>query len=152
AALRIPAALASRPLSGGDKTLHRLALAFLAEQTAGSVADGAPTPTAHHVRAAPRQLLGTAPAEIGAVASLLSMHPRTLQRRLAAEGTGFACLLDEVRRKQAGHYLTITDMPLAQVASLLGLADQATLSRCARRWWGQTPTAVRRAGPGAPPS
>src|SRR5690606_17964155 len=41
AALRIPAALASRPLSGGDKTLHRLALAFLAEQTAGSVADGA---------------------------------------------------------------------------------------------------------------
>ncbi|WP_280506093.1 AraC family transcriptional regulator, partial [Nocardia farcinica] len=139
AALRIPAALADRPLSGGDETLHRLALAFLAEQTAGGAEDGAPGPTARRVKAALRQLLGTAPAEIGAVAGLLTVHPRTLQRRLAAEGTGFATLLDEVRRRQAAHYLTTTDMPLAQVASLLGLADQATLTRCARRWWQQTP-------------
>ncbi|WP_067863639.1 AraC family transcriptional regulator [Nocardia shimofusensis] len=152
AALRVPAALASRPLSGGDETLHRLALAFLAEQTATGGEDGAPTPTAQQVRTALRQLLGTAPAEIGSVARLLSMHPRTLQRRLADEATGFAAILDDVRRRQARHYLTTTDMPLAQVTSLLGLADQATLTRCARRWWGRTPTAVRRAGPGAPPS
>lgn len=153
AALRIPAALATRPLSGSDEILHRLALAFLAEQTSATAGeDGAPTPIAQQVRAALRQLLGTTPAQIGMVAGLLSMHPRTMQRRLAEEGTGFAAILDEVRRRQARHYLTTTGMPLGQVASLLGLADQATLTRCARRWWGRTPTAVRRAGPGAPPS
>ncbi|SLJ82338.1 DNA-binding domain-containing protein [Mycobacteroides abscessus subsp. abscessus] len=55
-----------------------------------------------------------------------------------------------MRRQQARRYLTTTTMPLAQVASLLGLAEQATLTRCCRRWWGRTPTQVRRAGLGAP--
>ncbi|BAD55973.1 AraC family transcriptional regulator [Nocardia farcinica] len=145
ALLRVPAELADRPLSGGDENLHRLALAFLAEQATETGAATAPK-----VRAAVQQLLGTTPPEIGVVARLLAMHPRTLQRSLAAEGTGFAAILDDVRRQQARRYLTTTTMPLAQVASLLGLAEQATLTRCCRRWWGRTPTQVRRAGLGAP--
>ncbi|WP_228835292.1 AraC family transcriptional regulator [Nocardia abscessus] len=141
AALRVPSSLASRPLTGGDENLHRLAIAFLAEQSGG--ADAAITPK---VRAAVRQLLGTSAPEIGAVARLLTVHPRTLQRRLAAERTSFAAILDEVRRDAARRYLTTTDMPMSQVASLIGLSEQATFTRCARRWWGTTPTALRRTG------
>ncbi len=144
AALRVPSSLASRPLSGGDENLHRLAMAFLAEQSGGADAAIAPK-----VRAAVRQLLGTSAPEIGAVARLLTVHPRTLQRRLAAERTSFAAILDEIRRDAARRYLTTTDMPMSQVASLIGLSEQATFTRCARRWWGTTPTAVRRAGPHA---
>ncbi|MEU1548571.1 AraC family transcriptional regulator [Nocardia sp. NPDC005745] len=140
AALRVPSSLASRPLTGGDENLHRLAMAFLAAQS-GDAAAFAP-----QVRAAVQQLLGTAAPEIGAVARLLMVHPRTLQRRLAAEHTSFAAILDEVRRDAARRYLTTTDMPMSQVASLIGLSEQATFTRCARRWWGTTPSAVRRTG------
>lgn len=40
------------------------------------------------------------------VAAWLRVHPRTLQRSLAASGTSFASLLDETRRDLATNYLT----------------------------------------------
>ncbi|GAB0108559.1 AraC family transcriptional regulator [Nocardia sp. JMUB6875] len=139
AVLRVPSSLANRPLSGGDENLHRLAMAFLAEQSGGAA-----TAIAPRVRTTLQKLLGTTAPEIDAVARLLTIHPRTLQRRLAAEGTTFAAILDEVRRAEARRYLTTTDMPMSQVASLLGLAEQSVFTRCCQRWWGATPTAVRR--------
>jgi AraC-like DNA-binding protein len=79
------------------------------------------------------------------------MHPRTLQRRLSEERATFEAILDDVRRQLARHYLTTTDMPLSQVAGLLGLSEQSALTRCCRRWWGRTPTAVRKEGRLTPP-
>ena len=142
AALRVPRSLGDRPLAGGDENVRRLALAFLAEQAIESGPG-----LAQRVRRALQQSLGTAPPEIGAVARMLSLHPRTLQRRLADEGTTFASILDDVRRQQARRYLTTTDLPLGQVTGLLGLSEQSALTRCCRRWWGSTPTAVRRGSP-----
>ncbi|MGV9412891.1 AraC family transcriptional regulator [Nocardia sp. NPDC003693] len=139
ALLRVPASLATRALSGGDENLHQLAMAFLSRQSGGAAA--ALTP---RVRTTLQKLLGTAAPEIDAVARLLTLHPRTLQRRLAAEGTSFATLLDEVRRAEARRYLTTTDIPMSQVASLVGLSEQSTFTRCCRRWWGATPSAIRR--------
>ena len=141
ALLRVPSELATRSLHGGDPALRRLALAFLDQQAAESGPNLVPK-----VRGAVQQSLGTAPADIESVARLLAMHPRTLQRRLADEGSGFAGILDDVRRQLARRYLTTTDMPLSQVAGLLGLSEQSALSRCCRRWWQSTPTAVRREG------
>ncbi|GAB4583612.1 AraC family transcriptional regulator [Nocardia sp. IFM 10818] len=141
ALLRVPSTLATRPLSGADENLHRLAMAFLAQQSGGAAQALAP-----RVRGTLQKLLGTTAPEIGAVARLLTIHPRTLQRRLAAEGTSFAALLDEVRRGEAHRYLTTTDMPMSQVASLLGLAEQSVFTRCCQRWWGTTPSAVRNGG------
>jgi AraC-like DNA-binding protein len=99
---------------------------------------------APRVRAAIQQTLGTAPTNITTVAALLSLHPRTFQRRLAAEETSFATLLDDVRRHAARRYLTGTDLPLTQVAGLLNFSEQAALTHSCRRWWSATPTAVRR--------
>ncbi len=138
ALLRVPSSLAARRLSGGDEQLHRLAMEFLAQQTATTGSSVVPT-----VRAAVKQLLGTTPPEIGVVAGLLAMHPRTLQRRLSAEGTTFAAVLDDVRRTETRRYLTTTDISTSQIASLVGLTEQATLTRCCRRWWGRPPTAIR---------
>ena len=139
ALLRVPSSLAAMPLSGADASLRRMALAFLAQQSP----PGAAT-TATRVRGAVAQTLGTGVPDIVSVAALLALHPRTLQRRLAAEGTSFAEILDEVRRETARRYLTSTDVPLAQVAGLLGLSEQSALTRCCRRWWGHPPSAVRR--------
>ncbi|RJO79451.1 AraC family transcriptional regulator [Nocardia panacis] len=138
-ALRVPKTLSNRPLSGGNEKLHRLAMAFLAQQGGGPDASLAP-----QVRAAVQHLIGTAASGIDAVARLLNLHPRTMQRRLAAEGASFANILNDVRRDAAHRYLTTTDLPVSQIASLLGLSEQATLTRSCRRWWGEPPSAIRR--------
>jgi AraC-like DNA-binding protein len=138
--LRLPASVHKQPLKGGGNLhLRQLAEAFLAEQFPGHI----PRAMAPHVRAAIEQTLGTAPVTIATVADMLSMHPRTLQRRLATEETGFATLLDDVRRHAAHRYLTGADMPLTQVAGLLGFSEQAALTHSCRRWWSATPTSVR---------
>ncbi|MFE3224402.1 AraC family transcriptional regulator [Nocardia sp. NPDC059228] len=140
AMLRVPRSITTLPLSGADETLMRSALTFLAEQ-----APFRPAPSvAAQVQHVLQQSLGTAPTEIGVVAKVLAVHPRTLQRRLSAEDTSFAAILDEVRRNQTRRYLTTTDMPMSQVAAMVGLTEQATLTRCCRRWWNATPREVRR--------
>lgn len=136
AILRVPTSLAERRLAHGDAHLRRLALVYLGEQARDDVVD--------RVRTAVRQSLGTALPDIDATARLLAVHRRTLQRRLAEQGTTFAALLDEERAHMARRYLTTTDLPLSQVAALLSLSEQSALTRCARRWWGMTPSAVRR--------
>ncbi|MFB7874879.1 AraC family transcriptional regulator [Nocardia sp. NPDC056064] len=145
AVLRVPRALREFRLSGVNENLRRLALAFLAEQLP-SPATARPD-TAARVRAVIRESLGTRPIEVAAVADLLALHPRTLQRRLAEENLRFADLVDDVRRDTAHHLLTTTDLPLGQVAGMLGFAEQSALSRAARRWWNTTPRALRRSSP-----
>ncbi|MFC1437166.1 AraC family transcriptional regulator [Streptacidiphilus sp. N1-10] len=138
ALLRVPSSLLSRPLDGVDETLRRLALAFLSQQSS----EARPLVTAK-VRTVLDQSLGTGSTELVDVARALAVHPRTLQRQLAAEGESFASVLDSVRRARARTYLTTTDMPLSQVSDLIGFAEQGVLSRCAQRWWGRTPSALR---------
>lgn len=118
--------------------------------TTGSAALADSAGTAARVRAVLVQALGTAETGVTSVARRLTVHPRALQRRLAAEGTTFAALLDDVRREATHRYLTTTDLPMSRIAQLVDLAEQAVLTRCCRRWWGLPPTAVRRAGPAAP--
>jgi AraC-like DNA-binding protein len=139
ALLRIPSSLGALPLSGGDASIRAMALDFLARQSPPGEAGLVP-----QVRGAVHQILGTSAPAIASVAALLAVHPRTLQRRLAGEGVTFAGILDDVRRAEARRYLTGTDIPLPQVAGLLGLSEQSALTRCCRRWWDATPTAVRR--------
>ncbi|WP_217562355.1 AraC family transcriptional regulator [Streptomyces sp. GbtcB6] len=139
ALLRVPSSLLARPLDGVDDTVRRIALAFLSQQPR----EAGPVVTAK-VRAVLDQSLGTGSTELADVARILAVHPRTLQRQLAAEGESYASVLDVVRRTRARTYLMTTDMPLAQVSDLLGFAEQAVLSRCAKRWWGRTPTELRR--------
>ncbi len=67
------------------------------------------------------------------VVEQLAVSPRSSQRHLAAEGKTFATVLDEARRERAMTLLTESDLPLAQIASTVGLHSSATLSRYARR-------------------
>jgi AraC-like DNA-binding protein len=103
------------------------------------------------VRLAIARTLGTSQCALEGVAAILSMHPRTLQRQLSAEGARFFDLRDAALREAALRYLA-GPMPLAQVSAQLGLSEQSALTRSCKRWFGDTPLAVRlRAGsmPGA---
>lgn len=96
------------------------------------------------VRVAVAQSLRSSHPNVTGVAPLLAIHPRTLQRRLAAEGTSFTRILDEVRRDAADRYLTATDIPIGHVSLMLGFTEQSSLTHAARRWFGTSPREHRR--------
>ena len=145
AVLRVPRRLLDRELAGVNATLRRLALAFLGEQAPKESATARRTAVATRVRAIVEGSLGTRPVEIAAVARQFGMHPRTLQRRLEAEGVTFGDIVDDERRTTAYRLLTTTDLSLGQVSGMVGFAEQSALSRAARRWWGTSARAVRAA-------
>lgn len=99
--------------------------------------------TTEQVRAALAASLGEGDVDVALVAAALGTGPRTLQRRLRAEGTSYGALLDAVRRERAEELVGDHRLTLCDVAVLLGLGSQATLSRAARRWWGTTASARR---------
>ena len=71
------------------------------------------------------------------------MSARTLQRRLAAFDRTFAGLVDEVRYARACDLLRDPGVSLAEVAFLLGFAEQSSFSRSFKRWSGKTPRVWR---------
>lgn len=82
------------------------------------------------------------------IAQRLQMSPRTLERRLELEGTTFTRLLEEVRESLALRYVGDEEMPLSQVATLLGFSQTTAFHRAFRRWTGQTPLQYRRSSRG----
>lgn len=80
------------------------------------------------------------------ISSDLGMSERTFARRLREDGTSFRALTDEVRREMARSYLADPSLTLAQVAYLLGYADQSAFSNSFRRWTGQSPRRFRAQG------
>jgi AraC-like DNA-binding protein len=77
------------------------------------------------------------------VAALLHMSESTLQRHLAKEGYRYQQLLDQVRYRLALEYLNGTNLPVAEIASLLGFSDATNFRRSFKRWSNSTPSAVR---------
>jgi AraC-like DNA-binding protein len=82
------------------------------------------------------------------IAQRLQMSPRTLERRLELEGTTFTRLLEEVRESLALRFVGDDEMPLSQVATLLGFSQTTAFHRAFRRWTGQTPLQYRKSSRG----
>jgi AraC-like DNA-binding protein len=93
-------------------------------------------------RAIGGRLRGREPTLEG-VARELGMSERSLQRHLRDLGYTFNGLADEVRAATAHLYLGQPDMALAEVAYLLGFADQSAFHRAFKRWTGVTPKQAR---------
>lgn len=83
-------------------------------------------------------------ATLPAVASLLMMHPRAVQRELTDAGTTFDQLVDDARRDIATGLLANRSVPMSSVARQIGYTEQSTLTRSCRRWFGIAPMAKRR--------
>lgn len=89
--------------------------------------------------------LASGKAGVAQVASELSVSPRTLARRLEAEGTSFKDLTEQIRRRLALRYVGQTDLAFSEVAFLLGFAQTTAFHRAFKRWTGQTPLEHRSA-------
>ncbi|MBE2264477.1 MAG: AraC family transcriptional regulator [Burkholderiaceae bacterium] len=77
------------------------------------------------------------------VASALHRSPRTLMRQLQREGVRYMRLLDEVRKARALSDLCEGRDTVETIAARLGFVDTSNFSRTCRRWFGQTPGAIR---------
>lgn len=137
-ALCVERRLLDERVASGDPETRRTAI----EHLAGTYTDPSST-VQHRTRTAISGILPFSSPDIDTVSRLLSLHPRTLQRRLEAEGTSFARILDDLRRDRTHRYITTTDLPFGRVAQLVGFVEQATLSRAVRRWFGVSPRDLR---------
>ena len=88
-------------------------------------------------------LLPHGQARLENVAQRLRVTPRTLRRKLAAEGVTFAGLLEDLRLALAKHYLAEPHLSISRIAWLLGYTEVSAFSHAFRRWTGRTPRADR---------
>jgi len=114
------------------KASHLLSLQSRSETMAGEV----------------RRLLGIrmvgGDMHIEAVAKRLAMTPRTLQRRLAEEGTSYDAVRDAMRKSAADVFLSDSTLTIGEVAYLLGYSESAAFHRAVKRWHGIGPDAFRK--------
>jgi len=94
-----------------------------------------------------QRLLPQGHANIDAVAKALGFSTRTLSRNLAAEGSAFTKITVELRRTLALQYLKEPNLPLAQIAWLLGYGTASSFTHAFKRWDGRPPSAVRLSSP-----
>lgn len=81
--------------------------------------------------------------KVSDVARQLCMSARTLQRRLAEDGSSYQSLVDEARRQLCVRLLGETDYSLSEVSFMAGFSDQSAFTRAFKRWEGQTPRSYR---------
>ncbi|MEA3038033.1 MAG: hypothetical protein QOE79_546 [Sphingomonadales bacterium] len=84
---------------------------------------------AEQVRASIATLLGAGTATLPRVARRLDLHPRALQRALAAEGLTFGAMVESIRASLSRELLANTGLPVGEVGLLVGYASPASFSR-----------------------
>ncbi|MBS0449349.1 MAG: AraC family transcriptional regulator [Proteobacteria bacterium] len=131
------------------------AMARYAQQLLDATAEP-PAPTiAQDVRRTVLLLLPSGRCSIEQVAEHLGVVCRTVQRRLADEGSSFSSLVNDVRVELATRHVIETDRPLTDVALLLGFSAPSGFSRWYHGQFGCSPKqsraergAIRRAARG----
>lgn len=96
-----------------------------------------------NVENAMAKLLPHGQATMPEVSRQLAITPRTLGRRLAAEKTTFADVLESLRHDLATRYLQEPGRPISEIAWLLGYRQTSSFDRAFRRWAGVNPGDAR---------
>jgi AraC-like DNA-binding protein len=134
---------ASLPTVDADVYLNKLLLNYADE------ALGKRSPSRSNFRSRVEDLIVQAlphgRANAAAIADRLGMSRRTLARALAEEGVTFTELLDRLRTALAKRYLSEKELPIAQIAWLLGYREAGSFTNAFGRWTGSTPRTFRAA-------
>jgi AraC-like DNA-binding protein len=99
--------------------------------------------TLAHVHRIILLLLPSGRCTIEHASSLLGLACRTVQRRLASEGTSFSELVNELRKETAERHITKSMRPLTEVAALLGFSELSGFSRWYQQQFGCSPSKAR---------
>ncbi|MGE4404573.1 helix-turn-helix transcriptional regulator [Pseudomonas sp.] len=73
------------------------------------------------------------------IAEQIGMTSWSLQRRLREQGLTFSALVDKQRQEMATYYMRQQQLPISELAPLLGYSETSAFSRAFRRWFGVSP-------------
>ena len=134
----VRSALLDTPVARANLALNRALFARLSAEPRGDGLMG-------RVRDLIWRDLASGGVTVAGAADELGLPLRSLQRRLAGEGTSFSGLLDETRFEMARRLMRQTELSLAEISDSLGFAEPAVFSRFFARRAGISPSAWRRA-------
>jgi AraC-like DNA-binding protein len=136
-----PAPIGALPVVGADVHLNKLLLQYADEALSNRVSRRASIRS--HVEDQITQLLPHGKANASEIARRLGMSRRTLARALSAEGAGFSSVLETLRQALAKRYLRERDLPISEIAWLLGYSEISSFTHAFVRWAGLTPKVFR---------
>ncbi|MBB4952188.1 AraC-like DNA-binding protein [Agrobacterium vitis] len=90
--------------------------------------------------------LGSGELGIETIAAALQMSPRSLQRKLADEGTTLSRIVQKYRHERADALLVEGVMSIDEIATALGYADGTVFWRAYRGWTGFSPNQRKKSG------
>ena len=96
------------------------------------------------VREILEELLPTGNPTLENVARVMHRNPKSIQRKLAAEGLSFRELHEQTRKALALRYVRDPEVSLSRIAQMLGFSDQSNFNRAFRRWAGSSPGSFRK--------
>lgn len=102
-----------------------------------------PASTADEVGSLVEFLLPLGRCSMAHVSQKLDMQPRTLHRRLAAEGQSFSGVVQATRARLVPHYLANERYALTDISGLLGFATPSAFSTWFRQSFGTSPSQWR---------
>ena len=145
--LVFPGAVARMPIGSADSRLNELLLTYCEEAVRYRAPARATLRSSVETAMAP--LLPHGKANAVEVARSIGMSHRTLARRLASEGLTFSRIAEDLKSDLAGRYLADGDLPISQIAWLLGYREVSAFTHAFKRWTGMTPRQARAQGPAA---
>jgi len=140
AALVFPAGDLDRRIAGADPVMRALLEERLEHDKGAQGPD-----FSDDIRRLLRTRLTSKRCSVADVAEMLSVHRRTLSRRLNGAGINFRAIANQARFEIARQLLEDTDISLGQIAAALGYSEASAFTRAFGRWSGQTPSAWRAA-------
>ena len=88
-------------------------------------------------------LLPHASARASVIARALGMSERTMERKLAQEGSTFTEILQQLKLEMAVRYVEDPSLPISRIAWLLGFEEVSSFSHAFKRWTGKSPRGMR---------
>jgi AraC-like DNA-binding protein len=132
----LDAKILDRPLVGADTQVT----AMLERHAEAVLAAHAPAADwRRRVSEALRPRLADGAPRLATIAANLGQTERMLRRRLEAEGTTFAAILDELRQSLALQMVDDPALSVGEIAFVLGFSEASAFHRAFRRWTGRTP-------------
>jgi AraC-like DNA-binding protein len=139
------APIGALPVVGADEHLNRLLLQYADEALSNRPSRRASVRS--HVEDEIAQLLPHGKANASEIAHRLGMSRRTLGRALSAENATFSTVLETLRQALAKRYLREKELPISEVAWLLGYSEIGSFTHAFARWTGTTPRDFRKSNP-----
>jgi AraC-like DNA-binding protein len=139
-----PRAVKLMPISSADPHLNELLIRYCEEALEHRGLER--TTLRSSVENAMAPLLPHGKATAVEIARRIGMSHRTLARRLSADGLTFSEISEELKGSLAKHYLRDGDLPISQIAWLLGYCEISAFTHAFKRWTGMTPSQLRAHG------